>query len=247
MTSSFAGNHSAVLKYFTAHPKSSLRRAALDLQLPRFTIEFILRRKIHMFPYKIRRFQQLRQQESTERKQFATWCFDKMYSDSTSLQRIVFFWWICLQLRAIKSRGSGGHIIRVWYKGMSDRHSEKITVSFAVKTYYFDNETVRGEDYQHLLNTYVRNSNHLFLQNHLLREDGAPAYTSNLVRPLLCGLFPSSRIGECYPYHCPARSPDMTTPDFLCGIRKEEVFRTPLTNMSQLKRRISRVVRCIID
>ena len=69
------------------------------------------------------------------------------------------------------------------------RHSEKITVWCAVHSnsvldpYYFDNETARGEDYHHLLNTYVRNSKSLLAPNCLFQQDGAPDYTSNHISP----------------------------------------------------------------
>ena len=79
-----------VLKYFKSNPSRSLTRVALDLHLPRSTIYYVLRRKIHMLPYKIRLVQQLSQQDLTERTQFATWCFDSMHSNSKFLLRIVF-------------------------------------------------------------------------------------------------------------------------------------------------------------
>ena len=105
-----------------------------------------------------------------------------------------------------------------------ERHSKKITVWRAVHSngvlepYYFDNETARGVDYHHLLNTYVRNSRHLFHPIHLFQQDRASARTSNLVRPLLHKVFPSSWIGKYGPYHRPARSPDLNLYDFSCGI-----------------------------
>ena len=74
-----------------------------------------------MFPYKIKRVQQLLPKDLTERKQFDTWCFDNTRSDLTSLRRTTFLMNVSfayLGLRTIETRGSGDWIIRIWYKSM---------------------------------------------------------------------------------------------------------------------------------
>ena len=167
-----------------------------------------------------------------------------MHSDSKFLRHIVFsvecvyhiseiannqnasFWWSS-NPRLIQEHQRHSENITVWYESHSNG---------ALEPYYFDKETARGEDYHYLLNTYVWNSKHLFPPNSLFQQDGAPAHTSNLDRPLLQELFPISWIVKYGPYHWLARSPDLTPPDFfLWGFIKDEVLETPVTNITQLK------------
>ena len=105
---------------------------------------------------------------------------------------------------------------------------------------------MRGDDYYELLNSCVRSSRHSFPENYLFEQDRAPPHTSNVVRPLLDSLFPDFWVGKHGPYNWPARSPDLSPPEFfLCGFVKVEVFRIPVRNLTQLKRRNIRAIKSI--
>ena len=99
-------------------------------------------------------------------------------------------------------------------------HSPKITVWCGIHAnrdldpHWFDNKTVRGADYNELLNTYVSSSSHLFPQNYLFEQDGAAPHTSNVDPSLFDSLFPDSWIGKHCPYNRHARSPNLSSPDF---------------------------------
>ena len=60
-----------VSTYFRRHPRRSLRRAESDLSIPYSTIHKILKRLIHMFPYKIAKVQHLTEDDKIKRVQFA--------------------------------------------------------------------------------------------------------------------------------------------------------------------------------
>ena len=224
-----------VSNYFRSHPRRSIRRAETDLNIPRSTVHKILKKLIHMFPYKIRRVQQLQPQEYAQRVTFATYCFTEQASDVNFLHRIVFSDECVFHVSGMANT----HNTRIWgtenphETQEHETHSEKITVWCGIHSagvldpYYFNNETVRGEDYYLLLDTYVRNEKENFPQNAIYQHDGAPPHISTNVRHLLDELFPDSWIGRYGPQHWPARSPDLTPPDFyLWGYAKDRVFST---------------------
>ena len=80
--------------------------------------------------------------------------------------------------------------------------------------YYFGNETVRGEDYYQLLDTYVRKESQNFPQNASFQQDGASPHTIHDALELLGDLFGENWIEKFGPKNWPARSPDLTPPDF---------------------------------
>lgn len=72
-----------------------------------------------------------------------------------------------------------------------------------------------------------------------LQQDGAPAHFSRDVRAYLDGIFPNQWIGRNGPTRWPARSPDLTIPDFfLWGYVKEIVFKEPPTTPMNMQQRI---------
>ena len=79
-----------VSSYFRAHPRRSLRRAKICLQISLTTIHKILKIIGHMFPYRIRPVQQLNPHGLLQWKQFAARCLQNLRSDPNFLRRIVF-------------------------------------------------------------------------------------------------------------------------------------------------------------
>ena len=150
-----------------------------------------------MFPYKIRRVEQLRSQKLTGRKIFATWCFDNMRIDSNVLWRIVFLDECVFHMSGIANNQNA----RFWGSDsprlVQDHqiNSANITVCCAVylngvlNPYYFDNETMRGKYYHHLLSTYVWNSKHLFPSNHLIQKEGIPLIIPTYFAPFFMSHF----------------------------------------------------------
>ena len=247
-------NVRAVRNYFRTHPRRSVRRAESDLAIPRSTIHRILKKMIHMFPYKVTRVHQLLPADYAQRKAFATWCIDNLSEDQNFLRRIVFSDECVFHVSGIANTQNS----RIWgtenprHYRQHEMHSEKITVWCAVHAngvldpYYFDNQTVRGADYNQLLHTYVRAQAPYFPSNALFQQDGAPPHTNLQARALLNEIFPNSWIGKYGPHNWPPRSPDLTPPDFfLWGYVKDKVFRTPVQNVTQLKRRITQAIRSV--
>ena len=96
------------------------------------------------------------------------------------------------------------------------------------------------------MNTYVRQQAQIFPANALFQQDGAPPHTSHDARNLLQDIFGENWIGKHGRPNWPARSPHLTPPDFfLWGYVKDKVFKSPVNNLRQLKRRIKLSVRSV--
>ena len=105
---------------------------------------------------------------------------------------------------------------------------------------------MREADYYESPNTYVRISSHSFLLNYLFQQDGAPLHKINVVHAPLDSLFPDSWIVKHGSNNWHPRSPDSSHLDFLVRrFVQDEVFRTPVRNITQLKRRIIRTIGSI--
>ena len=77
----------------------------------------------------------------------------------------------------------------------------------------------------------------------IFQQDGAPPHWGLRVRQSLDRQFPDQWIGRGGPIPWPARSPDVTPLDFFFwGFVKDQVFKTPVDDIEELKRRIREVV-----
>lgn len=71
------------------------------------------------------------------------------------------------------------------------------------------------------------------------QQDGVPSYYSLVVREWLDQKFPNRWIGRSGPIEWPARSPDLTPPDFfLWGYLKNIVYRDKSSTLDELRNRI---------
>ena len=82
----------------------------------------------------------------------------------------------------------------------------------------------------------------------IIQLDGAPAYWELNVRAFLNARFGERWIGRDGPTPWPPRSPDINPLDFfLWGYVKTRVFRTPVTSLRHLKRRINQAFSEVTD
>ena len=243
-----------ILRYFNTHPRRSIRRAERDLSIPRSTIHVILRRRIRMFPYKLRIVQQLEARDYVARRAFAAWCLENLESDENFMSRIIFSDECVFHVSGKVNK----HNVRIWGTERPhdtrehEAHSPKVAVWCALSTnqvvglYYFDSSTVTGSSYLNMLNNYFLPMLPNLPNNVLFQQDGAPAHYDRRVAGVLNENLSSAWIGRRGPINWPARSPDLTPLDFfLWGHVKDMVYRTPCRNVTQLKRRITTAVRTI--
>ena len=74
----------------------------------------------------------------------------------------------------------------------------------------------------------------------IYQQDEAPPHFANIVRTFVDEKFPARWIGRGSPYvKWPARSPDLTLPEFfLCGFVIEQFYSTPVHDLTDLQQRI---------
>ena len=86
-----------------------------------------------------------------------------------------------------------------------------------------------------------------FINDHFFfQQDGATAHTAYDTITLLRQHFPGKLISRKGDTQWPARSPDLTPPDFwLWGMLKHSVYSTPIRDLEHLEQRISEEIGAI--
>ena len=107
------------------------------------------------------------------------------------------------------------------------------------------NCSIRGVDAQHTAATYPGTclqffSVSQFSDETIYQQDGAPPHFSSTVCTYLNKQIPARWIGRGSLYvTCSARSPDLTPPNFfLWGFVKDQIYKTPVHDLSDLEERI---------
>ena len=72
-TSRNAGNCGRVEKAITQNPSKSTRRLAQKVNIPRTSVNRILKQDLHLYPYKVQVAQQLLPADKLQRKAFTEW------------------------------------------------------------------------------------------------------------------------------------------------------------------------------
>ena len=112
-----------------------------------------------------------------------------------------------------------------------------ITSSGIIGPYFFE-ENVTGISYLKMLQDYVWPQ--VKQKRMYFQQDGAPAHYSLQVREWLDKKFPNRWIGRRGPIEWPARSPDLTPPDFfLWGYLKNIIYKDKPSNPTELRNRIA--------
>jgi hypothetical protein len=82
----------------------------------------------------------------------------------------------------------------------------------------------------------------------LFQQDGAPPHWAHVVRDVLNEVFPGRWLGRDGHMVWAPRCPDLTPPDFYLwgyGYVKEQVFKTKVRDIPELKQRITAAIQAI--
>jgi len=114
--------------------------------------------------------------------------------------------------------------------------------------FFFQEDTVFAKNYLEMLQGFfipeIRKLHKV--RSAVFQQDGAPAHFSLDVRHYLNNQFPDRWIGRGGPIRWAPRSPDLTPLDFyLWGHLKNNVYKSPIKNLDELKIRIDNEVRSI--
>ncbi len=237
-------NKERVRAAFEASPETSTRRASLELNLSRTSLQRIMK-ELGLKAYRPQLLHALNEDDPDRRCEFADIFLELFAEDASFPDRIVWTDEATFKLN--------GHVNRhncVYYAVENphivitkEMNAPGITVwagiwSEDVIGPFFFNDTVTVNSYLEMLNkeivpTIARRMN---LKEIHYMHDGAPAHYAQSVRHFLDKTFPNRWMGRRGPIDWPARSPDLTPTDFfLWGVIKDRVYARKPQNVQALK------------
>lgn len=237
-------------------PRKSAMRHSLELGLSDRTVRRILKSDLNFHPYKIQVVQALQPQDFNRRVHFCQQMLDVIGRNENDEQ--VHNLWMSDEAHFHLSGFINKHNFRYWSDNnprslhATPLHSQKVTVWCAISSkgiigpYFFEGcngetVTVNTERYSDMLVTFALPALDEYVnENTLFQQDGATSHTANISMDLLRLAFPGRLISRNGDIPWPARSPDLTAPDFfLWGYLKSKVFEVnPPRNKEDLKARI---------
>ena len=215
----------------------SIRRAALELNISRASIQRMLRKDIRMYPYKIQVVHNLEPQDYDSRMEMCETLLHHYETDPAIMEQLWFSDEALFHLSGRVNR----HNTRFWgtenpvevreYKRDSPKLVAWCAISstrlIAIGPYFFKEEnghaaTVTGVNYlQMLKNFFVPQLSQVAdMDKVIFQQDGAPAHYSTDVRSFLDETFPDRWIGRRGPIEWAPRSPDLTPCDFFYGVHQ---------------------------
>lgn len=243
-----------VREAFQRSPRKSIRQASRELQMPRTTVHHVLRKRLHLYAYKVQIMQALQPEDKPQRYDFACDMLDRCDQDPAFLSRIMFSDEATFHISGTVNR----HNVRIW--GMEHPHSTmehlrdspKVNVwcglmcDTIIGPFFFAEMTVTGTTYLDMLEQYAFPQVEHLQPNLLFQQDGAPPHWSLDVRRALDATFPGRWVGRDGPIRWPPRSPDITPLDFfLWGYVKDKVYATAVRDLRDLRARIVESIAAI--
>lgn len=241
-------------------PETSQNRRAQQLNLSQSSLQRILRKDLHLFPYKIQITQQLKPADKPRRLAYAKFVVNMAQTDRDFWQNIIMSDEAHFELSGKVNKQN----CRIYGTSNPEaieeqpHYQQKVTVWCGVSAkriigpYFYESaegatQTVNKERYVDMMRKYVmpqiRRNN---MQHYWFQQDGAPPHTSRFTIDCLKPLFPGRLISKNGDFDWPPRSPDLTPPDFyLWGFLKSKVYANKPQNLRQLKVNIRREIRKI--
>ena len=117
-----------------------------------------------------------------------------------------------------------------------------------VGPYFFEDDTVNGNNYLSMLqNFFIWEVRELHkVRSIIFQQDGARAHFPTDIRQYLDSHFHNRWIGRGGPMRWAPRTPDLTPLDFfLWDHVKSNIYKTPVKNLTELKRKINNEIKSI--
>lgn len=250
-------NEQLVLQSVVENPHTSSRTISQQLQISQSSVSRItLKNKFH--PYHVQLVQGLTQNDFIERQNFCLWARNMEQQENGFCNNILF-----TDEATFKKNGKVNRHNFHYYntqnplfvRELDHQHRWSINVwggvvrDRVVGPHFFDGP-LNGQAYLNFL----RNEFHLYLDDFQLdlygrlwfQHDGAPPHSSRIVKQYLDEQFEGRWIGRGGPVPWPARSPDLTKPDFfLWGYVHNRVYAAEVTTRENMKERIREAFRSI--
>lgn len=259
-TSRTEENIDVVQESVRENPTQSIRKRSSTINIPRSTLQRILKNDKKFHPYKIQLVQELKDTDPTNRLNFV----NEMMNRFTSFNNVLFSDEAHFHMNGHVNRQNSRYWSSVNPRRKHQRplHSPKVTVWAAMSAhgiigpYFFENEhgravTVTSERYVAMIEDFFTPE----LQNFpsfntrtWFQQDGATAHTSNTAMPVVRQLFPNKVISRRGDIPWPPRSPDLSPMDFfLWGYLKSQVYESNPRSIDELKENIRREMSSISE
>lgn len=240
-------------------PKRSAKKHSQALNISNTSLRRILKQDLHYHPYKIQVVQKLNRDDKIARLQFSEQFLEIFNADENVLNNLVMTDEAHFHLDGYVNKQN----CRYWASenpfNLHEQplHSQKVTVWCAISTsgiigpYFFEENnqtvTVNSDRYVEMLETFfVPEARRIGLHNIMFQQDGATAHTALRSMDTLRRLFPGRLISRFGDIHWPARSPDLSAPDFfLWGFLKSNVYKNRPQTLQELKLAIEEEIRNI--
>lgn len=239
----------AVLGMVMMDPQIGQRQICRELNLTIGTVNRILQAN-HFHPYRISLNQALTDVDKLNRLRFCRWALRQIQRDPS------FFYYVMFSDEStFKSNGDvNRHNCHYysqnnprWVRYVDNQHLWKINVwcgilnGHIIGPYFFQGNVNSASYLNLLVNEFpqlLEDINLETMQRMWLQQDGAPPHYSRIVREFLDRRFPERWIGRGSNVNWPARSPDLTSPDFyLWGYLKGVVYKEiPTTRENMIQR-----------
>ena len=227
-TSRSVENCGRVEEAITQSPSKSTRRLAQQVNIPRTSVNRILKQDLHLYPYKVQVVQQLLPADKLQRKTFTEWFNNMCREEEYFMQHLITSDEAHFDLAGYVNKQNCRFWGREDPKIMHEKplHSERVTVwcavtySCVIGPYFLEDEnggavTVTAERYNHMLNnSFLPELQRLNLKDMSMQQDGANSHTARLSMTTLRENFSGRLISRLGDIHWPSRSPDLTPVDF---------------------------------
>lgn len=245
-----AGNIAAVAADVVESPETSTRRRATQFGMSQRSIRRILVHDLKMFPYKVQSVHQLLPTDRNSRVTYAQTIINLNDEEDNFSDKLIMSDEAHFHLSGYVNKQN----YRFWgTENPQVTHEEplhplKVTVWCGVYAggvigpYFFEDDvgqtlTVNGERYRVMITEFMLPRLHeLELEDMWFQQDGATAHTARATIDILEEAFPGRLISRFGNLHWPARSPDLTVPDFfLWGFLKSRVYANKPQTLAALK------------
>lgn len=248
-----AENITAVAQDVEEEPGTSTRQRATQLGISRRSLRRILVTDLKMFPYKVQTVHQLLAVDRQTRLTYAQAILNLNKQEDNFSSKIIMSDEAHFHLSGYVNKQN----YRFWgtenpcITHQEPLHPIKVTAWCAVYAggvigpFFFENATgqtttVDGARYRAMITQlFLPQLDELGLGNMWFQQDGATAHTARATTDILKEAFPGRLISRFGDLHWPARSPDLTVPDFfLWGFLKSRVYVNKPQTLEALKENI---------
>ena len=246
---------------FQQSPRRSVLQHSQALGISDRSVRRILHLDLHFHPYKLQIVQKLDPRDYDIRMQYCRNVLHMINTDDQFLNNLIMTDEAHFYLSGFVNKQN----FRYWAPENpcliheNPLHSQKVTVWCAVSVfgvigpYFFEEDgetvTVTSERYIQMLRQFLQRElrrRHMEARQIWFQQDGATAHTARNSMQVLREMFPQHVISRFGDINWPARSPDLSAPDyFLWGYLKGKVYQERPHTIQQLKENIETEIQQI--